>query len=241
LRETIFLSILCFCFVTACSTGNFVRDDLRQKIGVQTPVYQEGDIDKAFSKKVNLPKPFSVAVYFKSTHARDGWRWTMEDKRRVIKNIRDNVSEEYISKIFLMNDSVTLAPRDISSDTEIPRQDELRSLRLAAAQYQADALLVVDGIGAVARKTNEWTASYFLIAPMFFVNGSKANSYFAINASLWDVRNEVLYASLNAEGEMNQNYPFALAEDDSLYYEKSKQLALTDLERSMKEDFKLYR
>jgi len=233
----IFVILLSVGIVTGCSTGAFVRGDLREKIGMETPVYKEGSIEEAFKKKVNLPKPFSVAVYFKTTEARDDWRWTLEDKRRVVQALRDNVSQDYVSKIFLINGTVDPTNLALDSAEPHPRDQELANIRLAAAQYQADAVLIVDGIAKVSREPNRWAASYLLLAPTLFVNGTSADSYFAINASLWDVRNEVLYMSLNGEGNVNRNYPVAWSESNQAYCEKSKQLAMADLEKSIKEDF----
>lgn len=237
MREIIFIAVLSFTFVTGCSTTGFVRQDLREQIGVQTPEYREGSIEQAFAKKVNLPKPFSVAVYFKTTQAGDRWRWTLEDKRRVLQQLRAHVGEDYVSKIFMIGGEVSRVNPALDGAHEGPANEELANIRLAAAQYQADAVLIVDGIAKVSREPNRWASTYILLAPTLFVNGNTADSFFAINASLWDVRNEVLYLSLNAEGEINKNYPALMAENDSVIYEKTKQLALADLETSIKQDF----
>lgn len=238
MKEVVFLAILCMGSITGCSsTGSFARDDLREEIGIATPVYREGSIEEAFKKTVNLPKPFSVAVYFKATDAGEDWRWSLEDKRKVLSQLRANVSEDYVSKIFLINNSVEQTNLAMKGAQPNSRAEELANIRLAAAQYQADAVLIVDGIGKVSKSPNRWGTSYLLIAPALFVNGTTADSFFAINATLWDVRNEVLYLSLNAEGSVNKNYPAAWGDSDQVYYEKSKQVALADLEKAIKQDF----
>jgi len=224
LREALFLSIVCFSFVTGCASSKFARENLRREVGVKSPRYEEKDIEAVFQKQVNLPKPFRMAVYFKATNPRRdrNWRWTLEEKDKFVKNLRENISGEYVSQVFLMDESLADA-------------EDLMNIRLSAAKFGADAVMVVDGGGDVDRTINKWTATYALVLPMLFVNGTTADSYFAVNATLWDVRNEMLYASLSGEGEMKKNYPIAWQDPDSVFYAETKSRAMASLEKAVKD------
>lgn len=233
MRILSFVLVLSVCIITGCSAmkGDYMREDLRQQLGANKPVYDNKDIEMAFKKKVNLPKPFRMAVYFKpliSKESERDVRWTMEDKESFIKNLRESVHPDVAAKIHLIPDNMSEA-------------SDLSSIRMAAARFQADAVMIVEGKGEVLRTPNKWAPTYALILPMFFVKGSSMDSFFAVNASLWDVRNELLYASTNAEGDMKQNYATGWDENNAHYLTQTKQVAMTNLQKVIKEDLQSLR
>ena len=218
------LIILIFCALALinCSTSSkgFVREDLKQQIGVNKPVTTDADIKAAMAKKPNLPKPFKLAVYFKSPKHNGSekapWRWTQADKDQVFAATKELENQKMISKVFPLVRSV------------VPNEN-LHSLRLAAAQHGADALLVVGGVSDLDRYINNWGYTYSLIIPTLFVPGSEADSLFIANASLWDVRNEYLYLTAESESETNDTYIPAWGDSDKELIGKAKQSAVNDL------------
>ncbi len=94
------------------------------------------------------------------------------------------------------------------SNMIVDGNEDLKSLRMAAAKHQADALLVVTGAAQVDRYINGWGWSYALILPTFFVPGSQVDTLFLSSAALWDVKNEYLYLTNDAEDVVHETPAF---------------------------------
>lgn len=227
MQQVFFLSVLIMTIAVGCSTSKFERPDFEKKIGQVKPRFEERDIQKNFEKKVNLPKPFSIAVYFKEPNVRQedrAWRWNLKEKEAFVKKLRETVDKEYVSNVFLMGE---------------PIEDgrDLYDVRVAASKYGADSVLVVQAATEVQREMSRWAGSYILVAPLLFVNGNRAQAYFGMSASLWDVRSEMLYLTLNSEGEEKDTYPAFWSRPDSEYIEKTKEMALNSMMTSIGDGF----
>lgn len=219
------LSIISIAFtLSACASKGFHREELQSSVGIVTPEFDEKSIEEAYKKKPNLPKPFRLAVYFKTpapVNAATPWRWTPEDKN-ILTDIENSLKEkDLVSAVFpLVNTLVT--------------SENLQNLRLVAAQHQADALLIINGAGDIDRSANSVALSYIALLPMVFAKGNKAETLFMTTATLWDVKNELLY--LTAETEvttLNESTPFNMKSDKELYSEARTQ-ALAKLQEEIK-------
>ncbi len=193
-----------------------------------TPQITDESVKEAFQRKPQLPKPFRVGVYFKASRTRpdersQDWRWTDKDKDAFLA-LAETISDTgEVADIF-----------PISS--EIAGSDDLRSLRYAAAQHGADALLVVSGSEEIDQSPNGWAATYLLVLPMLFVPGTELEALFTARATLWDVRNEALY--LSAEAESIQQDKVALARVDAKkVVERAKEEALGKLRSALLKRF----
>jgi hypothetical protein len=111
--------------------------------------------------------------------------------------------------------------------------DDMKSLRLAAANHHADALLVVSGAGQIDRYINNWGWTYALLLPTLFVPGSQADTLFVTNAALWDVRNDFLYLTAEAEATTNKTYIAAFGEQDKELLNRAKTESLTQLKTAL--------
>lgn len=226
MRIVLFMVFLMLAVGVGCSSQRYMREDFQKKIGLVSPHYDEHNIQKIFEKKVNLPKPFTIAVYFKSPPQTDGggtWRWTLKDKTKFVEKMREAVSPEVVSNIFIMENNAN-------------NSADLKDLRLSAAQYGADAMMVVQGVTDTHRTRTPWASSYVLVLPALFVNGNQVQTYFNMQASLWDVRNEMLYLTMSSEGDDLEKYPAALWKEDAVYMEKTKQMALSNMVQDMQKN-----
>jgi hypothetical protein len=110
----------------------------------------DGEINKAQALKAQLPKPFKLGIYFqepeKATKEKISWSWTDADKQKVISAVDKFKNSGEISKSFVISPSVTPAT-------------DLKSLRLAAAQSGADALMIVSGVNDIDSYTTQWAWS----------------------------------------------------------------------------------
>jgi hypothetical protein len=188
----------------ACASKGFNRGALKDEIGVTKPVYDDKEIKEAYNKKTNLPKPFKLAVYFKTAEGKRGqsdWRWSEEDKAQF-----DEIGAE-LKKKGIVSDVFPLISSLVTSD-------DLHALRLVAAKHGADALLVVTGAADIDRYINGWGWSYALLLPALFVPGSKADTLFMASATMWDVKNEYLYLTAETEATTSDTYIAAFGKKD---------------------------
>jgi hypothetical protein len=190
-------SAVCLALVlTGCASAKgFHREEMREAMkeaGQEELQVTDTGIAEALSKKAQLPKPFRVAVYFKGKNYNDlYWRWTADDKQKLF------TIQEEIAKFGEISAVMPLSQ-------ELIEKEDIASLRLAAARQGADALLVVNGIAEEDHYSNKWALSYMLVAPALFVPGEELDVLFLARASLWDVRNEFLYLSAEAESVSHQ-------------------------------------
>ena len=84
---------------------------------------------------------------------------------------------------------------------------------MAAARAGADAILIVNGVSDLDRYNNPLGFTYFLLITPFFVPGTEANGLFMVSASMWDVRNQYLYLSSEAEGSAKETRPAFFIEE----------------------------
>ncbi len=207
-------------FVSGCASKGFNRGALQDQIGVKSPVVADKDIKEVLSRKSNLPKPFKLAIYFKKPDASDfkspKWRWSDKDKDLILDAATELKSENLISDVFPILGSLV-------------EGNDLKSIRVAAAKHGADAVLVIDGAGEIDKYINNWGWTYILLAPALFVPGSEADTLFMSSAAMWDVRNEFLYLSAEAEGKTNETHIALFGEKDEMRFEKAKTASLSNL------------
>jgi hypothetical protein len=162
----------------------------------------DAEITQALARKPQLPKPFRIGVYFEEPKAKGEllWRWSNGDKQKLLGAARKLEDAHEVSQVFELSPSLT-------------RQSDLHSLRLAAAKCGADALLVVGATNETETYTNKWGFTYFAILPALFVPATEQNVLFLSHATLWDVRNQLLYLSAEGEGENHQTRPVAFTDE----------------------------
>lgn len=190
--------IVCLLF-SACSHG-FDRTAMRTALsspGVGgTLEVTDADVKKALELKAQLPHPFTVGIYFVTENSTrrydDGylWRWAEEDKRMLEGAFSDLRDRGLVSRVVLISD-----PTGPSSD--------LKRIRLAAARYGVDAVLAVSAVGGEDARANP--LAFFDVITLtvtgFFNPAHHPKALFMTKTALWDVRNEFLYLTAEAEGE----------------------------------------
>jgi len=77
---------------------------------------------------------------------------------------------------------------------------ELKRIRLAAARHGADAVLVIKAAGQVDDYVSPLSVFYLTIVGLWVVPGTHHDALFVVRGGLWDVRNEYLYLTAEAEG-----------------------------------------
>ena len=209
--------------LSACTQSRgFDRGQLRNQITTPT-VVTEAEIKDALDLQPQLPNPFKLALYFSPSEVQPGtqfgWNWRGEDKDQILEVKNDLDKHHVISEIMPLPDSLVAG-------------DDLKAIRLAAARSGADAVLVVNGVSDVDRYNNALGATYALLITPFFVPGTHVDSLFMVNATMWDVRNEYLYLSVETEGLARETgAAFSIYEKKLIHEAKAN--ALTGLRSEM--------
>lgn len=196
-----FILILVLSGCAGASKG-FDRGALRREIQIgERAQVSDAEIAAALARQPQLPPRFRVGVYVRDPEKHWGmdWQWTADDKDRLLRAVTQLVPEGILGDAFFVN-PLTLQGND------------LRALRLAAAQHGADALLVVAGASDLDTYMNNWAVTYWLIRPALFVPGSTSDALFVARAAMWDVRNEFLYLTAEAESTGSQRRPAAFTD-----------------------------
>ncbi|HAK60813.1 MAG TPA: hypothetical protein DCO77_10590 [Nitrospiraceae bacterium] len=215
--------IVLLLFVTACaSSRGFDRGTLRSQISDQK-VVTEKDIQKTLALKPQLPDPFKLAIYFAPPKSDRWywrvWNWRSEDKDMFLAVANEAKSRGAISEAVIFSD-------------DIVEGSDNRAIRMAAARVGADAVLIMRGTSDIDRYNNAWGYTYALIVTPLFIPGTEADGIFMANASMWDVRNQFLYMTAEAEGTSHQTKPAAFIEEDRLI-KAAKADALAALKREL--------
>ncbi|MDR3581617.1 MAG: hypothetical protein P4L44_16775 [Oryzomonas sp.] len=217
------LALLLVLMVTACASRHgFDRETLQCKIFDQKQV-AEDNIPSGLELKPRLPSPFKLAIYFtsSSTNRRYGstWRWLDEDKDTFLAIGAELISKGIISDAFVFSD-------------HIAEGGDIKAIRIAAARAGADAVLIVNGVGDIDRYNNALGYYYILLITPLFIPGTQADGLFLVTASLWDVRNQYLYLSVEGEGSAKEIKP-VLYIDEKKILKSAKSAALAAMKTEL--------
>jgi hypothetical protein len=217
------LVLLLVLMETACASRHgFDRENLRGKIFNQKQITEE-DIQSGLEFKPKLPSPFKLAIYFtsSSTSRRYGstWSWLDEDKDMFLAIGAELKSKGIVSDAFVFSDHIAEA-----GDT--------KAIRSAAARAGADAVMIVNGVGDIDRYNNALGYTYVLLITPLFIPGTQADGLFLANASLWDVRYQYLYLSVEGEGTAKEIKP-VLFIDEKKIIKSAKSAALAALKTEL--------
>jgi hypothetical protein len=208
--------------ITGCATSRgFNREALRNQLNGKSNV-SDIEINQKLAKKAQLPKPFKVGIYFQEPVQKGEeklWNWADADKQKILSTVEKFKKNGEISKVFMISPAVAAGT-------------DLKSLRLAAAQHGADALIVVSAVNDVDQYTTEWAWTYVALFPALFVPASVSDILFISRAVMWDVRNEFLYLTAESEVLSNRKYP-AVFRQDRKQTQDAKNDSLTGLQTEL--------
>ncbi len=195
---------------SACaSSAGFDRGALHSEVTEQV-VVTEADIQRALDAKPQLPSPFRLAIEFvparEPQYGEALWGWRQADKQVVVDAMAALKSRGIVSDAFVIDPGTVEGANN-------------RAIRLAAAHAGADAVLVVRGAGRTDRYNNALGITYVALVTALFIPGTTTDALFVTNASLWDVRNQYLYLSSEAEGTASQTRPGAWVNERSVVSE----------------------
>ena len=200
--------LLCVTVTLSACAGSrgFDRQALQESFQQEPDVVTDRNIASIRDQQPQLPSPFRLAVYFKTqtvpfrpTIHKPGWLGT--DRDFVLKQLQPVLNERIVKDVFVLADSTVqgMLARDI---------------RLAAARYNADVVLIVDSAAAVDRYNNGRAAWYATGLGAYLASGTQSDALFMIEGTAWDVRTGYLYGTQFAEGTAQSIGPAASLDDN---------------------------
>jgi len=189
-----------------CSHG-FDRGRIRERLAGEERQVDDDDIRAALAAKPQLRFPIKVGIVFLDDEPAARWdpraahfRWRDGDREAMVAGLAKLRADGIVSDFFLV-------PADLTGGKD------LKHLRLAAAKYGADAVLVVKGAAETERYSNPLSVLYLTIVGGFLVPATHSDALFAARCALWDVGNEFLYLSAESEGTSQRLGPAFILED----------------------------
>jgi hypothetical protein len=229
----VLLGLILLVSVSACTGSRGLnRHILQESFHDRPDVVTDQDIKATMALQASLPTPYRLAVYFKqedfpSRPALQRVDWASADADRVQRALAPVQEEGILQQSFLLANSTV-------------QGSTFRDIRLAAARYNADAILVIDGASAVERYNNGHAWWYATGIGTYFAHGTESHALFMMEGTLWDVRTGYLYGTQTAEGETTLIGPAPSLEDKAAIAE-AKDVAMERFGKELAEMLRLLR
>ncbi len=176
--------------LAGCSQG-FDSAEVKIRLKAEPLEVTNEEILKTREIESRISYPFKLGIYFDVSNKKSKWRWDWEwneQDQKVLMALKKEFKDfELVTNIVHISESV------VNGWT-------LKDIRLAAARYQVDAVLVVRGSPSVDSYFNPWSCLYLTILGMWIAPGSNRDALFAMEGVLWDVGNKYMYLAVEAEG-----------------------------------------
>ncbi len=227
----VILAIVLFLTGTGCTGSRGLnRQALQESFHDHPDVVTNQDIATTMALQGRLPSPYRLALFFKHKDFANSPTlrkvdWVSADAE-LVQRALEPVKEEGI-----LQHSFLLANSTVQGTT-------FRDIRLAAARYNADAILVIDGASAVERYNNGHAWWYATGLGAYIAHGTESHALFMMEGTLWDVRSGYLYGTQTAEGEATLIGPATSLEDRAAIAE-AKDVALVRFGKEIAETLRL--
>ncbi len=235
--RTTMMPILLMCLVllslSACGGSRGLnRQALQESFHENPEVVTAQDIATTMALQARLPTAYRLAIYFKhkdfpASPALRKVDWVSADADRLQRALAPVQEEGILRQSFLLANSTV-------------QGTTFRDIRLAAARYNADAILVIDGASAVDRYNNGHAWWYATGIGTYFAHGTESHALFMMEGTLWDVRTGYLYGTQTAEGETTLIGPATSLEDRDAIAE-AKDVALERFGKEVADMLRLVR
>lgn len=227
---TLYWTVLLILLAGGCAgSAEFDRTAMRATLGsAEIPAAQHAPA-VAHADMPNPPHPLRLALYFVERdlpvqHKVRLAKWTDMDKGALMKELSPLQNEGIVADTLLLVDSTI-------------RGYDVQKIRRAAARYDADAVLIVEGVGSVDRYNNGYAAWYVTLIGAYVAPGTVSDALFMIHSSLWDARTERLYATQTAEGRSTLTGSAVLLEDGQVLAQ-AKTAALAEFGKRMVDEWR---
>jgi len=183
-------SILALTAAQGCRS-DFDREALSASLRIEQGRLDGAGVQKALALKPEARRPVKIAVVFPQD------AWTREQKAPILSALERLKAADGVSEVAAVSDSMVPA-----GDA-----DSLKKARYAAAKYQADVLLLVRDANQKNQYVNALSILDLTIVGAFIFPASHCDALAMLECSFWDVRNECLLGTVEAEGQASAVRP----------------------------------
>ncbi len=206
-QQNILLCLTLSAVLAQCSSNGFDRAGMAKDLRQAGPAVTDAEIAKVLSLKPQLKLPFRLAVFLDSSYARySRYSWSQNDfdvaeKKELLTQLmgpKDIVSDAF----FISHSDITASREGIT----------LADIRLAAARYHADAVLILKSNSNTDTYPNFLSILYITIVGFWIAPGSHCDAIHMVHGTMYDVRNEYLYIGAESDATDSIIRPLALRE-----------------------------
>ena len=219
---------LALCAGCASSQG-FDRAAMTEVLHVASPA--EGGNRTPSNQNSTLSPPFRLGVFF-ADHEFPNHQslrkveWLSADREQLLQGLSPLQDQQQLADIFVLMDSTVQA-------------GNIDGIRQAGARYGADAVLIVDGAGAIDRYNNGYAWLYPTLIGAYLAPGTESAALVMATGSLWAVHSEGRTPIQTVEGA-SKIVGSAVFVEDSAALQEAKQRALQALSTRIVEQLQLW-
>ena len=152
--------------------------------------------------------------------------WLSADREQLLHGLAPLRDQQILADIFVLMDSTVQAA---NSD----------AIRQAGARYGADAVLIVDGAGAIDRYNNRYAWLYPTLVGTYLAPGTESDALVMATGSLWAVRSE-WHAPIQIVEGVSKAVGSAVFVDDSAALQSAKKQAIQALSTRIVDQLQLW-
>ena len=210
-------------FATGCSTSKGFNG---RGATIKTPELDgrttEEQIDNILGVKPQLDLPFKLGVYV--------LRGTGGSGEKLLSEAMLGEESEFESFLAEMKSSDIISEVVTIPASLVDNKDNLDEIRVAAARYGADAVLIINSIDSVDRYNNWSSILYLSIIGLWIIPGTNVDALSVVQGLLFDVRNGYLYFSFESEGRDDEIGTAVLLKNRHVLEKSRKKAALKFLQ-----------
>jgi len=178
-----------------------------------------------------LSLPFRLGIFFADHNFPNHQslrkvEWLSADREQLLQSLAPLQDQRILTDIFVLIDSTV-------HTANIPE------IRQAGARYGADAVLVIDGAGAIDRYNNRYAWLYPTLIGAYLAPGTESDALVMATGSLWAVRSEWHTPIQIVEGA-SKIVGSAVFVDDGAALEDAKKQAIQALGRRIVDQIQLW-
>ncbi|NJN70220.1 MAG: hypothetical protein HC801_08055 [Nitrospira sp.] len=178
-----------------------------------------------------LSLPFRLGIFFADHNFPNHQslrkvEWLSGDRERLLHGLAPLRDQQILTDIFVLMDSTVQA-------------ENIDGIRQAGARYGADAVLIVDGAGAIDRYNNRYAWLYPTVIGAYLAPGTESDALVMATGSLWAVRSE-WHAPIQTVEGASKVVGSAVFVDDSAALEDAKKQAIQALGKRIVDQLQLW-
>lgn len=215
--------------ISCAGSQGFDRSAMTEVLHI--PTTSGGELRAPSNQRTPLSPPFRLGVFF-ADHDFPNHRslrkveWLSADREQLLHGLAPLRDQKQLTDIFVLMDSTVHA-------------GDIDGIRQAGARYGADAVLIVDGAGAIDRYNNRYAWLYPTLIGAYLAPGTESAALVIATGSLWAVRSEWHVPIQTVEG-VSKVVGSAVFVDDSTALQEAKEQALQALSTRIVEQLQLW-